>query len=844
MSSAQVAPADADIGSGSGSGTATTYSKSHSAASSSSSSSSAAASTSTSTSTGAASSADPSLAERHGRALDEYCQSLDYPLRLMCSCTHRPSRRTDTDTAAASVAGGDASNRVSLTMTLSRASVSLIKAWIRKLLDTLPWTELSVIERARARDHDKVNKTQNQTETETETDSTEQAMEMQTSTKLDENESGVKNRSDADPDSDSEPDLLDDWFYSLGLLGDELGERIQRDSDRFHRRLMCYLRHEYGVADIGIDEEEDVEAAKGEFDSLALPFIQSLKALIADNDNEHTIPLKDRPIHPIGFSPCIRLTAILEYLCTELLKLSGLPTAKDGRKVIMPCDIINAVGDDANMRKLTVKIGLAKQFGLIDECEEEDKDEAQRIADAAKKNQSSITDDEQIQMFPKTHGMLQRLVDKYAWWQHEDVVKAAKSRFLDGSLLRGDEYYTRGLHVHPVAYLGQTCVGAFVERDEWCFDPHEVESDSDYSDGQERYWSDQALTCVAFDIEDSDGRRWPLLAEYRDELCPDGPAYSNYGGLFHRHTLQQLGRMENTGQDQGTLYLNKSVVAEVFANYALHGFGKDGLSYSGGQTGPDRTLLGESDSDEQVDMEDEDEDADEDEEKKNQSQSQSVSSQAEAESSDVQEPQPKKMKVESEIESSTKTKTEAEANVKYWEISELACAGMTFRFEVERYAAMFSAYHPKHIVQDFTRSMIRVALDSAEVRPLLPSQGMPNELIALIGEYAPVDLPHIRISSEPYDDILAKLEHLSVGSIMSSSSATSSSSPSSSTEDSSSSPFECEGLYMSDADRRAFRRVMGGRLYATFDDDQRGKKYWPHYDTEDEDEEEDEDEDE
>jgi len=353
--------------------------------------------------------------------------------------------------------------------------------------------------------------------------------------------------------------------------------------------------------------------------------------------------------------------------------------------------------------------------------------------------------------------------------EQEDVVKAVKAHFLAGSLLPGDSYYARQYHVHPVAYLGQTLSGSFVERDQFCFDPHDAEDDDDGMTGVST-WADQALACLAFDIEDSEGRRWPLLIEYRTEVCDDAPVGGNYGAIFHRHTLQRLGSIKQTDTQRGTLTLDKSVVDEVFANYKPHRFSGDDFfgNRAWGQTHPDETLLAKSDHEpnpEEVEMGVEQEG--ESQEDKDHDQSTSSSSDVA-----VEEPKAKKMKVEKATEPETEAaktvnQMEANRNAKYWEISALACAGLTFDCKAEAHAAMFSAYHPRHIIQDFTRSMIRAAFDSAEVRPLLPSpHGMPSELIGLIGEYAPADLPHIRISSKPYTHLhTATISHQCVARI-------------------------------------------------------------------------------
>jgi len=191
--------------------------------------------------------------------------------------------------------------------------------------------------------------------------------------------------------------------------------------------------------------------------------------------------------------------------------------------------------------------------------------ETQGNLDATRKSQTALTDEELIQMFPRSHAMLKALIDKFAWWQQEDVVKEIKARFLDGSLLPGDEHYTHNFHIHPVAYLGQTDFGSFVVYDE-PFAPGYLACDDDLLSTL----THQALTCVAFDIEDSEGRRWPLLDECMGQLSYGRGA--SYGTLLHRYTLRQLGRIHQADDaprdSPGRLTLIKSTVDEVFADYS------------------------------------------------------------------------------------------------------------------------------------------------------------------------------------------------------------------------------------------------------------------------------------
>jgi len=234
-------------------------------------------------------------------------------------------------------------------------------------------------------------------------------MEMKTNASMKMDMQSISNR--------DHPHPLHRWLHRVGVLPGALGKLAVVQAVKDYERVAVKLNMESETVSRDVEDVVlyDDEAPHAHFPYIftKLSLAKEVEAGRASNSSSSS-----SSSYPIRLGYRVQIAAILEQLCAELFEAIGMgkESEKREKKALMPWEVLAAVWADEELRRLTAHIGLAKQFGLVNECADEDKAEAQRIADATKKNQAVMTDDELIRMFPKTHGMMTRLVNKYAWW--------------------------------------------------------------------------------------------------------------------------------------------------------------------------------------------------------------------------------------------------------------------------------------------------------------------------------------------------------------------------------------------------------------------------------------------
>lgn len=73
---------------------------------------------------------------------------------------------------------------------------------------------------------------------------------------------------------------------------------------------------------------------------------------------------KSFPHHRVNEAAGVYLTSVLEYMCSELVDLSGISAQQRGKKRISPQDVKLAIGDDAELMKLLSDVVIA-QGGVL-----------------------------------------------------------------------------------------------------------------------------------------------------------------------------------------------------------------------------------------------------------------------------------------------------------------------------------------------------------------------------------------------------------------------------------------------------------------------------------------------
>lgn len=267
----------------------------------------------------------------------------------------------------------------------------------------------------------------------------------------------------------------------------------------------------------------------------------------------------------------VHLTALLEYLTMELLEIAGSTAAgkegdeddpdaeeneepleleeedsenKDPAAVISSAHLRSAIRADEEFAPLMAKLGLAAEMQLA----EDRLDEAELLAS-----------------FPRTQTVMNDLM-RFAWWNHETTVDRTLRQYLSGSLPQGSLPHSfLQSHLRPVRYFGRTRRGVLVGDDgEFTatafLSPHGLDTSLR---SIEALW----MNLCACDLIDAQGREFPVLYEAR--VSDQSAVNTAHGAVFDRRTGALVAMMQREGR-KAKLQFNSPEARQFWARYEPH----------------------------------------------------------------------------------------------------------------------------------------------------------------------------------------------------------------------------------------------------------------------------------
>jgi len=395
---------------------------------------------------------------------------------------------------------------------------------------------------------------------------------------------------------------------------------------------------------------------------------------------------------PLALRLRFSVTTVLEYIGTEVVELAHcqMRARGDRSRYVSTRHVAAAVMQDEELRAMAESIGGARMLWSAAEV------------------------DVMAPRFPRTQALLTALNRRYSWCHNPLAVPLVLERFLRGELAHGDEQYWRRLFIRPVAYFGRTRASRLMASLTQKFgsavrDPEPAVSDSE-NEGPPVHAARRlklAVHCIAFDLVDAAGREYPLVAE----RAVDAPARSRVRCfIFPRGQadagenaagLVQVRRILGEANSASELALTQAGV-DHFAGFEAH----------------------EWDADEKARW-----------------QSELVSAAAHSPYG-LQPPSPPQQQDNSSASAYTIPPLKAELT--RWQIETLLCKALTLCDLAPHEASLFQLNQPIAVRRQFTQASLRQSFDSAEVQAAMSGRlHMPNELLGLIGDYAPIELPFL-----------------------------------------------------------------------------------------------------
>lgn len=321
------------------------------------------------------------------------------------------------------------------------------------------------------------------------------------------------------------------------------------------------------------------------------------------------------------------------------------------------------------------------------------------------------------------------LLNHYAWFHRSsEVIDAVRARFIAGELASGDPAYT-AWDIRPFAYYGRAWRPVFCPPDKHCYAPSNDGSDDELSA------CERAFDCIAFDLIDGAEREYPLLIEYRGDANPDAPAYCGHGALFDRRTLRRLGSMRSSDQDVSSLSFVPIDAVPFFRHWTPHApthiarhVDQDGWSDAFGEIRPSETGLAAWCDAWRQDA-------------SNTAPAGAATSPIAAASDSA-----------SSFSPLTPARIIADPRAIHHELQRLVCRAarlLEWRLDDDvKNVTRFAGFEPPALVRQFTVARLESAMDGAEL-------ALPRDLISIVADYAPVQLPFIplnprdRLKSQP-----------------------------------------------------------------------------------------------
>jgi len=214
-----------------------------------------------------------------------------------------------------------------------------IKTWLRAIIDTLPWEELTTASTSHKDGSQKQSRTSSKTRSSRRSNSSASASASASATtatekatvtnmKMDKNEIVMSNR--------EYPHPLHRWLHRLEMLPGELGKFAVREAVNKYESLQSELDLESWTLDA--DDPDDVAEAMWDVE-IFMPCIQ-LPTTKRPRPNNVVQP--PPPVYPIRLGYSVQIAAILEHLCVRLLHLIAGP-GRVVKRLLLPSDLIEDI---------------------------------------------------------------------------------------------------------------------------------------------------------------------------------------------------------------------------------------------------------------------------------------------------------------------------------------------------------------------------------------------------------------------------------------------------------------------------------------------------------------------